>query len=631
MVIHNPGYKETKFQTPNGNVTLVTTSDQEQLQTGKTLVGTVMVEPKGKNEKEKNRNLDKLKKILLTVGGTAIAITGLNQKINYSAAGNSSPGNFNVSLADPSGNTGNVSWRTPTTPVNTYPGTSQMPMTINENLVLGDNIITLNAPPHANSMFTGADAFMVTDSRNMPIPVTPIAQSPSTTIIQLPENTAPGPVTVSRTRNNTPVDNVTFNNHDLVLSSADNRLNRGQVSSIRAEVTHAPNAVTPYPINLQFRNTTPGIVSMQGGDILAVTLQGDQWSTTRQVTGLGSGTFAVNVTLMNDDNSTNDPFTTQAEAINIPADFNNWTSALQQDLQHYRDAQSNSPVGQNVRSNANRAIEQIPKCDQGNSLAECKSLVRQLLQPLNITKAVAAGWLSTAVAKKLSPNKQDDKMSATVAGFLDPFSKTLWVVAAERSRILASLGATQVNDGYRIQSNTITGKLISYIINVVNADKAAIAGKSQYIVREWDPNSLYDPGSYPGPIPDPAPPVVNKPINITIAEEDKKPKFVTQFTDSTGTAYRFYTDAECKKTWDGTAKGDCKADGEFVADPVTKENVWKENGKYRQYEWYPSYYCVYGTGYCVTTLQVLGLHYIYSDKNCTKLVNVKPIISWSCK
>jgi hypothetical protein len=69
-VSYQSGMSETKFSTPNGEVTL----HLPQSMTGSVISGTVSTEPAGKTEKEKGRNLKELLKYTVNLDGQKIPL-----------------------------------------------------------------------------------------------------------------------------------------------------------------------------------------------------------------------------------------------------------------------------------------------------------------------------------------------------------------------------------------------------------------------------------------------------------------------------------------------------------------------------------------------------------------------------
>jgi hypothetical protein len=100
-----------------------------------------------------------------------------------------------------------------------------------------------------------------------------------------------------------------------------------------------------------------------------------------------SGQFHISTNLIVPSTAFGDLFLQQKTVLNTPEDYNAWVVALKKDLKAYADKQGNA-----VKSNAQRAIDNIPTCDDKNKLEECKAFADSYLRPLNIPKDVAATW-----------------------------------------------------------------------------------------------------------------------------------------------------------------------------------------------------------------------------------------------
>ncbi len=426
QVIADEGYKKTEFNTPNGNLIVYTTADQEQLQTGKTLTGTVIAEPSGKTQKEKDDNLQELRKAVLMVGETTVAITGLEQAIQYTGKKNAE-NQFNVSLSDPSGtNRQTLGWTIPKEPVKTYSDPAQpLPtMFINENLVLGNDVITVHTIPRTDAEFRESDQFTLADEKGRSFPVHPLAQSPSTTVIRIPAEAAKGNIRIIRSRDGQATDRVNFNYADLELSSPNTNLKSGERSFVMTNVVVHGEEKPGHPLprfRVTLTNLNPEIVSMEGGDVQYVSFPGNDntWMAKRMIEGKVVGRFSVNATLVSDLNNTNDPFRAQKEVLNDPESFNRWIAALKSDLRNYALAQANDPRGQNIRANAIRAMENLPDCNSLASLNECKMMADELLQPLQVPKGAATCWQCSYEAMKAATGQLQEKISgkATVVNW----------------------------------------------------------------------------------------------------------------------------------------------------------------------------------------------------------------------
>ncbi len=417
------GYKKTSFNTPNGTINLITTGDQDFFQQGKTLRGTVTVEPAGNKQKEKDKNLSELKKYLLTIGGTSIAITGLRQMFNYS--GSPKPATqCNVNLKTPDGSTETVHWSIPKDPVVPITGNTSQGEALftNQNLLLGDNILTVHTLYNPNLEFKPTDDFVMIDKRGNAFQVTPWAQSPTTTLLKVPSQLEPGGLTVCRYKDGKLAGRVKTYYYDLDLSSPNTNLKSGEQSFVVAKINLPDQSLQetplPFPFCLDFKNLKPGNVKIDGGNFQRVSLpvnndfeNSSACQAKRIITGLTPGEFAVNVTLNHDNNTSNDPFLPQETVLNTADEYNHWTEALKKDLQNYASHLANDAQGQAMSSNIKRAIENLKTCSDDASLSECKALANHLLLPLHIPKGAATSWLCSVESMKAALTDMNEKIS----------------------------------------------------------------------------------------------------------------------------------------------------------------------------------------------------------------------------
>ncbi len=441
VVRYESGMSKSTLTTPNGDVLV----NLPQSMTGSVITGTVSVQPGGETEKEKNKNLKELLKMLVNLDGQNIPLTA-------------SPSNFDwlthldrsartpLELLNVSGNKiAEVSlpqvlpapaasvWQTDRTPLLTTPSNI---------LVKGD---ALNI--YTDQQFKPGEKFVITDAKGQQFTVKPLCLSANQAVINVPEGVVPGELTVIEEIWNQPVSKFDVsrahvNMIDINLTSPNTNLLKGENSSVTLTVKskenlsgldsnefmvfrvktveHLPDGNEHLVFSIDLRNLNPNTVTMEGGNLQRlifplihpppndVSNLSDyfQFQIKRNIIGNDVGTFSVSATLHEDYNTCNDPFRPQLNVLKIPEDFNAWANALKKDLKEYAGIlQSDAGVALNsdvVRFNVQRAIDNMPVCTSPEQLDESKAVAYSLLQPLNVPKGAANTWLSSFEAFKSS-------------------------------------------------------------------------------------------------------------------------------------------------------------------------------------------------------------------------------------
>jgi hypothetical protein len=110
------------------------------------------------------------------------------------------------------------------------------------------------------------------------------------------------------------------------------------------------------------------------------------------VTGNIPGKYFISVNLILPASAFGDIFHYQKSALNTPEDYNAWVAVLKKDLKAYADKQGNDNAGNTVKANAQRAIDNIPDCDDINKLDKYKAIADSYLRQVNIPKDIASMW-----------------------------------------------------------------------------------------------------------------------------------------------------------------------------------------------------------------------------------------------
>ncbi len=396
-VSYRSGMSETKFQTDKGNVVV----DLPQSMTGAVITGTVRAEPAGKTEKEKNRNLNELSKLVVLLDGQKLPIK-------------QSPGTFEwlvhqdrplhtpMELLNVSGQQLDEVYLPAVLPAPAVmnPGSVPHLSTPSSVLVQGD---ALNL--YTNQQFLPGEKFILKDGNGQEFTLSPQCQSAQQAIINVPKEAAPGACTVREARQNQPIgplnsNQAQFDMVDISLSSPNTNLRQGELSSLQVSLKTGGRGSRAYYF-IDMRNLDPNVVKIQGGDLQRIRfpvhdepLDASAWIWNQSITGVKPGIFSFSASLHEDDHTCTDPFRPQLNTLNSPEAFNAWAHALKKDLADYATMQDNGEMSGMIRANVQRAIDYMPSCSGPEQLEECKAVAYSLLQPVHVPKGAANIWSS---------------------------------------------------------------------------------------------------------------------------------------------------------------------------------------------------------------------------------------------
>ncbi|MBI5857446.1 MAG: hypothetical protein HZB42_07325 [Sphingobacteriales bacterium] len=435
-VRYQSGISETQFTTPYGNVKV----DLPQSLSGAVISGTVTAEPTGKNQKEKDRNLKDLLKMTLAIDDQKIPLNQIPFLFDWK----------------PSLGTGQ---RTPVRLTN-FLGTeigevSLPPVIITPHIVNPQEPEQLSTPStvmvkgdllnvYTNKAFTPGEKFVIIDGKGEQFILKPKCFSAQQAVIELPENIAPGSITVTEEVWNQPVQSFDIRSAkttlvDLTISSPNTNLRPRQKSEVIVNciVTDSKGEwVNPDieklingTMTIDLRNLNPNTVTMEGGNLQRVygkdfaSVSSNEvakicWQIKRGITGNAVGIFSVSATLRENYSTSNDPFRPQLNVLKTPEDFNAWANALKKDLNQYTTRVTDDDGGTSqdisvIRSNVQRAIGNMPVCTSQEQLDESKAVAYSLLQPLNVPKGAAISWLSSYEALKAVVNNSTGNTTLT--------------------------------------------------------------------------------------------------------------------------------------------------------------------------------------------------------------------------
>jgi hypothetical protein len=424
IVRYESGMSKSTFTTPNGDVVI----NLPQSLSGASISGTVSAVPSGKSGKEKARNLKELLKYVVLLDGQQIKVSATPTNFDWLTHMDRQSRTL-VELLNISG-AKLVELSLP--PVLSAPATgvwqpdrTSLLTTPTKVLVKGD---MLNV--YTNQQFSSGEKFVITDSKGQMFTVKPICLSSNQAVMNLPQAASPGYCTVSGIYLGVDaiIPPVSFNLIDINLTSPNTNLLPGEKSLVITKVnvndddpqgiivTSHNNELESIQIDLQ--NLNPNTVTMEGGNLHRVNInqfrkklmEGEaariEFQLSRTITGIKPGSFSVSATLHEDNNTSNDPFRPQLNVLKTPEDFNAWANALKKDLQHFAAVSYDDETGNAIqiwniiKSNAQRAIDNMPVCTNPEQLDESKAMAYSLLQPLNVSKASATMWLSGVEAYK---------------------------------------------------------------------------------------------------------------------------------------------------------------------------------------------------------------------------------------
>jgi hypothetical protein len=415
-VSYRSGIAETKFNTPSGNVIV----SLPESMTGAVISGTVSVQPEGKTEQDRHKNMIELLKYNLNLDGNRIPLTETPSKFNWLTHIDRNQGSP-LELYNLSGKKiASAELPTPL-PAPRKPSIGRATI-IPKSLpgIKGEDMSV-----YTNQEFPPGTKFIITDSKGNNYSIDPICLSADQAVLRLPPMTAVGECTlIEEGRFNASPGNkegaMKFYLADLQLSSPNTNLRPGERSSVLANVIVTDDKgewIHPDldhwfgSLRLDLKNLNPNVVTMQGGNLQRVNIgnggppQNGIYPVRREIVGNTMGAFSVSATLHTDFNSSNDIFQPQLNALKTPADYNNWLKAIKSDLRVYAELPAIEHA--TIKANIDRALQNLPTCNAPAELEGVKSRAYSLLRPIDVPRGAATTWQSSFEVFKAAMNQPE--------------------------------------------------------------------------------------------------------------------------------------------------------------------------------------------------------------------------------
>jgi hypothetical protein len=259
---------------------------------------------------------------------------------------------------------------------------------------------------------------------------------------------------------------------------------------------------------------------------------------------------------------------------------------------------------------------------------------------------------------QLHSNQPDGKNNLpphTRIARLDPANNLLYINPGDETEVLNSFGAIKQPDGkYLIHCTSYTNKPVTVSVSIVPASLSRLnlgyySNNDQNIPPIFKNDEKKDntkkedkPAVKPSLI-DPISPL--DPGFEWFPEGKKgepKPEYSDSYLDSTGVFYDVFIKAKCALV-EKAHTVECSPNKRvmenndtpkfYMEDNMTNDvfGRWNNNKNlFMKLELYDHYNCEAGNDICKAKIILLGVKYIYSDKDCKKLINVMKIIGPSC-
>jgi hypothetical protein len=250
---------------------------------GDTISGTVIAEPSGKTDKEKQRNAGELNGYVIELENQKSPVSGGVMRRVALAPTTLAP---SLILLDAKGK------QIAVMPIAVQPSSTPAPKTFDlPTLGQAGRPIEIIGPFDGDSSNT-----------NVKLGDTPakvLAESPRKLVVASPSNVV-GPTEIKVTENGTTTTGP-FRNLKIDLTAPKTSLLKGESTELRVEVNGLEGLTQPVQVQLQ--NQSPSTVNLHGGNTQSIVIQpsqvqtGGTFSSSGQVTGTGNGPFIITATL----------------------------------------------------------------------------------------------------------------------------------------------------------------------------------------------------------------------------------------------------------------------------------------------------------------------------------------------
>ncbi len=298
-----------------------------------------------------------------------------------------------------------------------------------------------------------------------------------------------------------------------------------------------------------------------------------------------------------------------------------------------------------------------------NGIAACDELDKNYT-PAGLRKlrdalaGIASDAALSSLLKKLKSGNAGETHIAggekTRVGAFDPLMNTLWVLPEEQERVLSHFGASKQNNGqYLIHCSNRMNAPLTLLITVKPAtlkllnkrggdkapkpkDKAKEEDGYDYVLEldipaiDWD--QYRNSEAYRA-----------RQRYLDSLRRYGKAEFSTWFRDSAGTVYNFYRNAQCVKVMNAHTEIACAPNQnvENLSDSLRYFEEFDKNfgknpqhnraGQFMKVELYDRWNCLGGDDFCISKFVIVGLKYVYADKDCKKLIEVVKIEGLDCQ
>jgi hypothetical protein len=421
-VVYENNITKIPFNLPQGKITFYLPAD---MAAGDPISGTVMIEPGGKNEKEKLKNFDALKKYRVAIGrktgsdelynsgSTPLVFAsmevgsrfGFVQDLDVCVTATCSL-HFSIGLNNQIFTQAEIPLVQPRlTDEKFLPGDYQAA----KKIISDDEQLAIRVPAKAASL----DPNWYINGKE----IHPFCSSSRQTVMTIPAGTKGKTNVTAKDR----VGNIVYTEEIYVVSihaTIDKQnLQKGEMTDMFVSLDGIQGC--PYPLSMTIVNHSPQTITLERGAHQTYPYNpGNNMPLTvkQAVTGVIPGQYDIMASLILPSIAYGDVFDLQKSSLKSTEDYNAWVEALKKDLKFFMAKQGNDEVGKAAKASAQRAIDNISTCDDKNKLDKCKAFAVAYLRPLKIPATTATLWLSGFEAYKAAVKA----IIATINGKAEP-------------------------------------------------------------------------------------------------------------------------------------------------------------------------------------------------------------------